>query len=197
MSITTAQVKIELGITSSTYDSAIANKIPQAEAKYREIANNNFSWSMFVNFTNTEKTFSPLGEDYSTSYGHAFINVTPSSNNPIWQLKYGDIVEGTGIPAGTYITGIDTIENEVTVSAAFTADGDRLKVTTNIAYYPVISNMIWYMIQQQTTTAASAKEYISRSVGPLSWTLDNSAINKRYGLPEKIVQAIPKYAGIY
>lgn len=197
MSISQAQVKIELGITSTTYDSAIASKIPQAEAKYREVAGHDFNWMFYVEFTNGESTFKPGGLNYAVKFGDAFLNTQPNRDNPIWQLKYGDIIEGTGITAGTYITAIDTLENEVTVSAPFTANGDRLRVTTNIEYYPVISKIIWFMIGQQTTTKAAELEYISRSVGPLSWTKDGSGINKRYNLPESIVNAIPKYAGLY
>ncbi len=195
--ISQAQVKIELGITSTTYDSAITAKIPQAEAKYREVAGNDFNWMFYATYTNTESVFKAGGLDYAVKFGDAFLNSQPTADSPLWQIKYGDLIEGTGVPAGTYVTAIDKIENEITVSNAFTADGDRLRLTTNISYYPTISQIIWFMIAQQTTTAASAKEYVSRSVGPLSWTLDPSAINKRYGIPEKLVQAIPRYVGVY
>lgn len=191
------QVKIELGITDTTYDDAIDAKIPQAEAKYREVAGNDFNFMFYATFADSESTFSPGGVDYSSAYGHAFINAYPEPDGAIWQLKYGDIVEGDGVPAGAYITSIDKKENQVTISDSFTADGDVITVTTNIAYYPVVSQIVWYMIGQQSTTAADSKEYKSRSVGPMAWTLDDSQINRSYGLPQKIVNAIPKYAGVY
>lgn len=193
--ISREQVKIELGITDTTYDDQIDAKIPQAEAKYREVAGSDFNWMFYCLFASGENSFEPGGLNYSLSSGDNFLSNSP--DNPVWQLKYGDIVEGTGVPAGSYITAIDKLENSVTISENFTADGDRIRLTTNIAYYPVVSNIIWYMIGQQSTTAADATNYKSRRVGPLSWVLDDSDINKSYGIPQKLVNAIPKYAGVY
>ena len=195
--ITLAQVKTYLGITANTYDALITAMIPIAEAKYREIAGYNFNWMIYATFADGATTMEIGGVDYAINYGDAFINSQPGRDSAIWQLNYGDLIEGAGVPAGTYITAIDTIENEVTVSAAFTADGDRIRITTNISYYPVISSLIWFMVGQQSTTAQDKSNISSQTLGSMSITYDNSNISKRYGVPEKIVSAIPKYAGVY
>ena len=197
MSISLAQVKIELGLVSNaTYDAQITAEIPKAEAKYRTISGNAYLFEMFATFTNTELTFKVGGLDYAVKYGDAFLNTYPTENSEIFEMKFGDIIEGTGIPADTYITGIDKIDNEVTVNNAFTADGDRLTITTNIEYYATISAMIWYQIGKQSTTAQDLKEISAKSVGPLSVTFSNADINLQYGYPSKIIDAIPKFVGL-
>lgn len=197
MSISRTEVKTQLGISNADYDTDIDNNIPIAEAKYRQIAGYDFNFPVFVTFNSGENTFTVGGLEYAIKYGDVFLNSYPSPNSEIFEINYGDIIEGTGIPAGTYITGIDKIENEVTVSANFTADGDRIKITTNIAYYPVISGMIWYMIGQQSTTAQDVKQISSKRVGPLAITYAPEEIDSLHGIPKKFVNAIPKYAGVY
>lgn len=195
--ISLATVKTFLGISDTTYDAAITAMIPIAEAKYREISGYDFNWMIYVQFESGENTFEVGCVDYAVKFGDAFLSGEPAKDSSLWQLRYGDIIEGTGIPAETYITAIDTFENTVTVSANFTADSDRMRVTTNISYRPIMSQLIWYMISQQSTTAIDTKDLKSKKVGPLSVTFADDEINSSFGVPMKIVNSILKYAGIY
>ena len=197
MSISRTEVKTQLGLKTTSYDAQIDSLIPIAEAKYREIAGTDFNWPLYVDFTSGQTTFKPGRLNFGVPFGDAFIDVVPDQDSPIFQIKFGDIIEGTGIPAGTYVTSIDKINDQVTVSSAFTANGNTMSVTTNIEYYPVISSIIWYMIGRQSTTSQDEKEFSSKTVGPLSISLTTGQANTRFGIPQKIVDAIPKYAGVY
>ena len=172
--ISLATVKTALGLTDSTYDAKITATIPQAEAKYREIAGYDFNAYM------------------SVTYASGSTTITMGSN--IYKLSYGDIVTGTGIPAETYITAVDKRNNRVTISEQTTDASDHMYVTTNIAYIPTIARMVWFMIGEQSTTIE--KDVASKSVGPLSITYGKGEYNSVYGLPQKIVDAIPKYVSM-
>ena len=179
--ISLTRVKLQLGIGNTTYDTAITRNIPICEALYREISGNRFvTW---------------IAESYSS--GNDTILLDNKKDSIIHLLKYGDLLTGTGFPDETYITAIDEINGEITLSEDLTADGVEFVKSTNISYWPVISAMIWYKISQASTTAQDTPVINSKSVGPLSVSYAADEINQRYGLPQKIVAAIPKYAGAW
>ena len=198
--ITLARVKTELGITNGTYDAQITALIPTAEAKYRQIANYNFSSQFVLSYKNGDSFFTPGSIDYSFRWGDAYLSVGPNPNSIIYDLFYGDLIEGTGVDPETYITSVDKINNKVYVNNAFTADGDNLIFAQNISYWSTISAMIWFLIGKQSITNQDTFIVSSRSVGPLSVSFDaaslKSASVSRYGLPESIINAIPVYASM-
>jgi hypothetical protein len=180
MVVTKDRVLIEIGSTGGTeIEASITETIPKAEARYRAVAGFNFSTQFVTTYVSGEQTFTLSG----------------CPDSLINDLKYGDLLEGTGVPSETYITNIDTIDNIVTVNNEFTADGTELFLSQNIEYWPVISAIITYLISK-TTANPNVKDVISKSVGPLRYSFDKSALNMRYGLPESLVQAIPHYTGI-
>ena len=181
--ISLATVKTALGIENTDNDAKITATIPQAEAKYREVAGYDFN-TYLVAFYSANSTTITLGGD---------ISEVPV-DSPVHYLKYGDIITGTGIPAETYITSVDKRNNRVTISAQTTDASDHMYVTTNISYVPTIARMIWFMIGEQSTTIE--KDVASKSVGPLSITYGKGEYNSVYGLPQKIVDAIPKYVSM-
>jgi len=181
-------VKTFLGLTDSTYDAQITAMIPIAEAKYREIAGSDF---------NNYCAASYYSGDTTIQLGGGFNFETPNMDSGVYVLGFGDIVTGTGIPDETYITAIDKINGQITLSDTLTDSGAAIYGTTNISYRPVVSGLIWYLIGQQSTTAQDEKTVTSKSVGPLSLTYADGEVNSMYGVPQKIVDAIPKFAGIY
>ena len=187
--ISLATVKTFLGLTGdATYDASITAMIPIAEATYREIAGSDFNNYFAASYYSGET---------SIQTGAGFNFSTPNPNSPVMVVKYGDIVTGTGIPAETYITAIDKLNGTITISDTTTDNGAAFYVTTNIKYRPVISGLIWYLIGQQSTTAKDTQAVKSKSVGPLALSYADGEINTTYGVPQKIVDAIPKYVGLY
>ena len=162
--------------------------IPIAEAKYREIAGSDFNNYFAASYFTAETTI---------QLGGGFNFDTPNMDSSVYVMKYGDIVTGTGIPNETYITAIDKLNGQITLSDTTTNSGAAVYVTTNISYRPVISGMIWYLIGQQSTTAQDEKEVDSKSYGPVSIKYSKGEVNTMYGVPQKIVDAIPKYSGVY
>ena len=180
MIITKERVKIEIGTTETTYDDRIAATIPNAESKFRQIAGFGFSVDFYADYTSTENTF--------------LLPVEP--NSIIYKLRYGNLIDGVGVPSETYITDINTTTGIVTVSNAFTSDGTKLVLCQDISYWSTISQMIMYLISKKTATAGTAKEVTRKSVGPLSVTYDKSAISSKWGIPESIVNSIPVYGSL-
>jgi hypothetical protein len=180
MIVTKDRVKIELGVTDTSLDIKITETIPKAEARYRTIANFNFN----TQFITT----------YVTGTNHFTLSSCPDSL--IFDLNYGDLIEGTGVPAEAYITTIDKINGLVYVSEDFTDGGDSLSLAQNISYWPVISSVVYYLIGKQSITNQNKKEVLSKAVSPLRVSFDKSSINQRYGLPENLVQSIPSYGAL-
>lgn len=187
ISLTT--VKTYLGLSDTTYDAKITAIIPAAEAKYREIAGYDFNAYMQASYDS--------GASYITLDGIFSFDGLPNMNSDTYLVNYGDIIIGTGIADETYVTSIDKRYGKINISAATTSAGTEIYISTNISYRPIISGMIWYMIGQQSTTAQNEKQVKSKSVSPLSVTYADGEINSVYGIPQKFVNAIPKYAGIY
>lgn len=180
MIITKKRVKSELGILGNQYDAEITGCIPQAESKYRTIANYNFNYQISCSYTS----------------GNTYFNLSTQPDSPIHNLKFGDLIEGAAFPAETYITNINKSTGNVTVSETLTDSGTLLAVCQNIEYWPVISSLVLYMIGRKSVTAQEKKELASKSIAPLSFTFAPQEINKSYGIPMTIVSAIPSYAGI-
>ena len=182
MNVTKERVKIEIDIssTNTTYDADITATIPKAEARYRTVANFNFSTQFITTYASGDNTFT----------------LSTHSDSLANDLNYGDLIDGVGVPDETYITDIDTINGIITVSEDFTDSGTTLILCQNIEYWPVISALVWYMMSKQSTTSILTTNIKSKSVGPLSITYDNSNINRRYGIPESIVQSIPQYGAL-
>ena len=186
--ISLATVKVFLGLTDGTYDAEITAMIPIAEAKYREIAGSDFNNYFPASYYSSETTI---------QLGAGFNFDTPNMDSPVYVMRFGDIVTGNGIPDETYITAIDKLNGQITLSDTTTDTGAAVYVTTNISYRPVISELIWYLIGRQDTTAIDEKGVDSKSYGPVSLKYAKGETNTYYGVPQKIVDAIPKYAGVY
>jgi len=181
MIITKDIVKSMLSILDNNQDIKIDTYIPIAEGKFREIANYSFNAGVTVSGLKDANFFEPadLGPD-----------------SFIYYLKFGDIVEGANITPGTYIISIDILAGRVYLSSILLDDIEALMLGQNISYYPTISALVYFLMNKGTQAAQNQKEITSKSVGPLSISFSEQAINKTFGLPQVIVDAIPKYAGL-
>ena len=186
-------VKSELGITEDTYDAKITERIPYAESKFREIANYQFNY-----------VFCPVYES-----GSNIIKVYQGANSQIELINYGDIILSPNHADGTYVTQNFKIpqydedgsyyELKVSTNATDNSDtyGTEAVLCYNQSHYAVLSQIVWYMIGEQDTSKVGEKGVKSKTYGPVSVTYGDGDVNQTYGLPNKIVNQIPKYEGMY
>ena len=184
MIITLAQVKAQLGLTDTTYDTQISAKIPIIDAKVKAICQNEFNQQFYA----TTKTGSNL--------------ITGLITQPIKDLSTGQIITGDGIPDGAYITdiykGYSTTElstPSIRLSEAATATATvYIYAGFNIAYHDVVSKGIWWMIDG-TSTKINDTAFKSRSVGPLSISRSDkdNKIDGKSGMPAWFVKALPRW----
>ena len=195
--LTLAVVKNELGITDGTYDSEITERLPYAEAKFKLVANNQFRTNLCLIYDNASDV----------------IKVYQGPNSQIDYIKFGDIIQSEDFPDGTYVIENFRVPNvvpeydeagivyELKVSQNSTAEssgyGSDAILGYNISHYAVMSQIVWFMISEQSTGKVGEKGVNSKRVGPLSVSYSQGDINQRYGLPNKIVQQVPKYSGFY
>jgi hypothetical protein len=179
-------VKTQLGITDTTYDAKITATLPEAEARFRQVAGYDFNYV----FTPTYET------------GSAVIKVYRGANSIIENLRYGDIILSEDFPDGTYIIQnykVPKNDNtgtyyELKLSAVATsADNFDMILCYNISHYAVLSQLVWYMIGEQDIAKVGEKGVKSKSAGPISVSYGDGDTNQAYGLPNKIVKQIPKY----
>jgi hypothetical protein len=188
--LTLAIVKTELGIADGTYDAAITAKIPQAEARFRQVAGYDFN-HVFV-------------PEYNT--GSDEITIPAGPNSIINDINYGDIILSPNHPDGTYIiqnfkipvTGTFGTYYTLKLSQNATATSTEAETVLcyNISHYPVLSQIVWYMIDEQDVDKVGEKGVASKRIGPVSTSYGPADINQTYGLPNKIVQQVPKYASM-
>lgn len=175
--ITLANVKIELGLSVTTYDVAITAMIPKVSSDVRRILNTGFSDYHYASFV------SGVAEIKLADVSNYFREV--NSIIPIFRM--GQVVYHPNIPADTYLTGYDPDTEIYTLSAAPTGDGDYIYATLNIAQWAAISKMIWYRIQHLVTTDTETKAVSSESYGPVSVTYTDKEINKQWNYPQVLI----------
>ena len=206
--ITRDQVKAQLGITDSSYDTQIDAKLPIIDAKVKAICNNNFNYRFAADFTDTETTLNAYALYKTKDQYPSGINNRTIVRDVSKDLQVGMQISGTGIASGTYITNIYksgsldvfdvTLDNVYCeLSDAVTSDGSGVIVTggISIAYHDVIAKGVMYMIRG-TSTTVSDSAWSSRSIGgaSVSRSAADSALESQYGMPAWFVKALPRYA---
>ena len=191
--LTLAIVKEQLGIDNTDSDAAITAKIPEAEAKFRQVANYDFNY-----------VFCPIYDTASDT-----IKVYRGPNSEIDHIKYGDIILSAGHPQGTYVTqnfkipqnDVNGLYYELKVSQDSTAASSSIGTETilcyNISHYAVLSQLVWFMIGEQSTSKVGKPGVKSKKAGPISTTYSDGDMNQIHGLPNKIMRQIPKYMSGY
>ena len=176
--ISLATVKSQLGITATTYDTALTNLIPIVSSDIRRILNTQYDKYVLCAFTSssTSISISETNRTYIDGYGQI---------NPVIDL--GTVVYNPNLPADTYITALSPTTGFHTLSATPTGTGDYIYPTVNISKWPTISKMIWYKYSKQNTDSANIKGVNSASYGPVSISYSDKEINNRWDYPQKLI----------
>jgi hypothetical protein len=171
-------VKSQLGLVDTTYDSQITAMIPIVSADVRRILNceyNDYSPATYTNGSTELDVYNQSATSYKKYIGRSV------------PLSMGQVVTGENIPDDTYIISVDPDTGNYTMSAEATGSGDYIYPTITISQWPTISKMIMYRIAKTISTDSGDDNFVSRSVGPLNINLGQSAINKRWNYPQKLI----------
>lgn len=159
--ITLANVKNQLGLNKSTYDTQITAMLPIVSSDVRRILNCKFDIAKYVVLTNGS-------DEFTTDFS----------------LAMGQVIDSPALPDDTYITAYDPNTSTYTMSAAATTDGTYFYPTILIAQWPAISKMIFYKISKQSTDSATQEKYQSITYGNVSKTFSGGEINSKYDYPQ-------------
>lgn len=176
--ISLSMVKTQLGITGPTYDAQLTAMIPIVSADVRRILNCEYD-----DYTPAEYT---TGSAILDTYNISAANYKKHIGRAV-PLEMGRVVTGENIPDDTYIISSDPDTGNYTMSTNATGSGDYIYPTITISQWPTISKMVQYRINKVTTTDAGDDNFVSKSVGPLNVNLGQSAINKRWNYPQKLI----------
>jgi len=192
--ITVDAVKSFLGITATTYDDAIESKIPYIDVTVKRITKNKFNLQIIGSTTSGSKTIT-----VSAVYAYSGVLFDHSAVSLDDVLTIGQMVEGTGIPAGAYITDINSSGfldvSTISISSNATATGSTSIMTgVPVDLQQVIAKGIWYLIQNDSTIIKD-DNWVSRSMGPLSVTRSDSdnRTDSISGMPIWFVKAFPSF----
>lgn len=217
--ITLEKCKELLGITDTSQDPQITAKIPYVDAKVKQITRNRYNYQIFGN----TKSGSPYVEIYSiiTSRGVRYnfgLNVRRDTKyvsgimNTYWlddieeYIEIGQLIEGDGIPADSYIEDMvyngDIFEDgsgnqfstpviKLSANATATESNVRMFTGINIGLQDVIAKGIQYLINKTSTTVPGRTV---TSVGTVSYDSVDGKMDGKYGMPAWFVKAFPKYA---
>ena len=177
--ITLATVKKFLGLTASTYDSALTALIPAVSADVRRILNNQYNTIESASFDSSSKNIN-MGAGSAAFVDHERVRYQN-------MIEIGTVVTHPNIPADTYIESYDYATGLYTLSATPTGSGDYINPTINVSMFDAISKMIWYKYKKQNTSSAMAKEVSSESFGGVSQTYTDREINKRWNYPQALI----------
>ena len=182
--ISLATIKAQLGITASTYDSALTAIIPIVSADVRRILNNRFSKYYAAAFDSTSKNI-----DLSVYTYHRYDD-GKGIGEP--DIGAGTVVYNSNLPADTYLDSFDPITGLFTLSAPPTGTGDHVYPSVSIAQWPTISKMVWYRYSTQSVNDANVRCVASESFGPVSVSYSDSEINKQYNYPQTLINDLGK-----
>lgn len=214
--MTVAQAKKYLGIATATttYDVDLAIYLPIVEATARQITGSIYflqvngelttsSAKVIVNsvYSQTRQLYGDptcivKGYTECSSAGYPYGDPGAKMRKLHEVLLPGMQITGTGIADGSFITRVETFQDEqaIYLSAVATATGDVEAYTDlPMGYLPAIAKGAWWLISQQRT-AIGDTSWTSRSVGPVSETRSASEmkIDGQYGMPVWFVKTFPR-----
>jgi hypothetical protein len=177
--ISLATIKAQLGITASTYDTALTALIPIVSGDVRRILNNQFDKYILCSFDSSSTSISIVETARTYVDGLGQINA-PS-------IDLGCVVYNPNLPADTYLTVHSPTTGFHTLSATPTGVGDYIFPTINVSQFPTIAKMIWYKYSKQNTASAGARGVSSESYGSVSVSYSEREINKRFDYPQQLI----------
>jgi len=104
--ITLAQVKTQLGIGDTTYDTAITALLPTIDAKVKLITKNNYSFRFVADTTVDDTSATAYALYDTTDRNGSGINNPYVSKSVYNSLEVGQELEGDDIATGAYITDL-------------------------------------------------------------------------------------------
>lgn len=203
--ITLARVKELLLIPGSDYDDALNLAIPIVDSAVKQITKNRWNYRVSAGTTNASTTVS-IVSIISPIYYNFTGNFGPLDDIDEY-VQTGQLIEGTGMPTGAYISEVfynypegsvssDISTLQVTISSAATATGSSVALYLGIpiAYQMNIAKGVWWMKSQMSTTIED-NSWTSKSMGPISVTKGQGSqrIDNASGMPLWFVQALPKF----
>ncbi len=219
--ITLAKTKELLGISDGSQDEAINRYIPIIDATVKLITNNRYNVQVLGD-TTADSTTVKLKSILNNTLGQLDFFANPRwydiCNLGIqnqWciedleeYLNTGMLITGGSIPANVYIdqvfyngfsvlSGSDTFAiPTITLSTAATETaGDvQMFLGFNIGLQRLVAKGIAWMIDEENETIPTAG-LLSRTLGPTrkSWSVSQSAIDGRFGMPSWFVKSFPVY----
>jgi len=219
--ITLAKTKELLGITNTDLDTEITRYIPIIDAKVKLITKNRYN-TQVLGDTTADSTTVKLKSILNNTLGQLDFFANPRwfdtcnlGINNSWciedlqeYLDIGMLISGGSIPADVYIDevfyngfsvalGSDTFAiPTITLSTAATetAAGVQIFLGFNIGLQTTVAKGIAWLINEENQNTPLAG-LLSRSIGPtrLSWSVSQSQIDGRYGMPSWFVKAFPVY----
>jgi hypothetical protein len=173
--ITLAKVKSYLGITDTTYDTAINTYIPIAESDLVRICNNNFNKIIAIDFASGSNT-GTLQEFYP--------------------IEVYTVIQGTGILPDSYIIEYNEPDGEIMLNTNVTVDVEEMIYTIPLGVEPLLAQMVWFKVTRNNQAAATESKLKSKKVGPLSVTYSDAEINSKWDYPSKIIDSLPLYESV-
>ena len=193
--ITLAKTKELLGITDTSFDTEIARYITIIDSKVKLMTHNQYNMQIIGDVT-LDSVVVPISGLTNSTGG---INNYHTLDSIMEYIHVGDIVTGDNIPSDTYINEVymsgSTIPT-IDLSANATATEGSIIITVgfNIGLQNVVAKGIQWLIEQESTSTPTAG-LLSRSIGStrLSWSVSQSEIDGRFGMPSWFVKAFPNY----
>lgn len=200
--ITLDTVKTLLGISESTYDTALSSAIVYIDMIVKQITNNRYNYKVLGD---TE-----AGSKYVYVYSDTgLLKFSSSYYDDLEEyLEIGAKISGTGIPAGAYIdelyynsptielagTDRDVPVIELNEAATATNTGKQIFIGINKAYEPIIAKAAWWRTLQVSTDIRS-DAWKSKRMGPVNVTKTemDAKLDGRYGVPIWLTKALPHY----
>lgn len=171
--ISRTKVKAMLGLTGDTYDDSIDAMIPIVSTNVREILNHQFDKYYLADYDSSSALLVITNDIYNNEY-------------PLRPLiPVGTVVYGENIPDDTYIQSYDYEVDKYTLSATPTGEDDGwIYPTIKIAQWLPIARMVWWRIQQLTTTFGD-DNVKSKKIGGTSWTYAD--VNRQWNYPQILI----------
>lgn len=180
--ISLATVKTQLGITASTYDSALSALLPIVSADIRRILHTRYDQYYECAFSAGDTTIDLLAYMYTTYNDIAYRTSLAAP------MGLGRVLYSPSLAADTYLTAYNPATGLFTLSAAATGPGSYVYPTVSIAQWPAIAKMVWYKYSKQSTAHVDDMRGLSSyTVGVLSASYSDAEINKQYDYPQQLI----------
>lgn len=216
--ITLAKTKTLLGISDNSKDAAITANIPIIDSIVKKITNNRYNDQITGDLVSgvlyvPVYGFTVCGVNYAYRSGRVWcsgINNHYVIDDLEEYLKTGQLIEGDGIPAESYIdeiyyNGGSVVFDDVTYSVPViklsvvpteTKTGNQMFLGIEIGLQSIIAKGVQYLMNT-TSSSLPTNSLASRTIGPSSKSFSSKAQDKEgaNGMPAWFNSAFTQYQG--